>query len=167
MKGIITTKVTISVLCLLFVGCVTEHQKFIGTPEYQDWMHKALAHPSDNPSYQRFYSAYHGKTSGLHGYFVEALKQAESPEIDAEGGEALSFELETIIQHIGDAQFSEALSAENPRVISAVAMCFSDVASPAYPQTLELLTKASRIDFPLVKTERGDYEPVAPKTKAQ
>lgn len=117
-------------------------------------MQNALAHPNDNPAFHRFYLAYRGNVNGLNGYFSEALRQAQSSEIDAEAGEALSFELETIIRHIGDRRFFEALSTESPETRSAVATFMSVSNLTAYPRTKELLLKAPKIDFPLYRTYR-------------
>ncbi len=124
-------------------------------------MQSALAHPESNPAYHRFSLAYHGQFEGLHAYFVEALRQAESPEINVDAGEGLSFELQTIILHLGDACFSSALATEPERVRSAVACCFGGVATPAYPQTSRLLANVPRIDFPMLRTYRSDYHPAS------
>ena len=149
-----------AILALALAGCASP-QVFRGPPEFQTWMQSALAHPDSNPAYHRFSLAYHGQSEGLHAYFVEALRQAESPEINVEAGEGLSFELQTVILHIGDARFSSALAAEPERVRSAVACCFGEVATPAYPQTSRLLASAPKIDFPMLRTYRGAYHPAS------
>ena len=148
------------ILVFVLAGCTTP-QEFRGTPEFQTWMQSALAHPDSNPAFHRFASAYHGQPEGLHAYFIEALRQAESPEIDVEAGEGLGWELQTVILHIGDARFASALAAEPERVRSAVACCFGEVATPAYPQTSRLLSSAPKIDFPMLQTYRGDYHPAS------
>ncbi len=124
-------------------------------------MQGALAHPDSNPAYHRFSLAYHGQPEGLHAYFAEALRQAESPEINVEAGEDLSWELQTVNVRIGDARFASALAAEPDRMRSAVACCLGGVATPAYPQTARLLASAPKIDFPMLRTYKGDYHPAA------
>jgi hypothetical protein len=124
-------------------------------------MQNALAHPSSNPADHRFALAYHGQHEALHAYFAEALRQAQSPEIDVEAGEGLSSELQTLILHLGDARFASALATETDRVRSAVAYCFGDLNTPAYPETSRLLSNTSKIDFPMLKTYRGDYHPAS------
>lgn len=149
---------------LLFASCVSQ-QKFVGPPEFQAWMRRALAHPNANPSFNRFALAYHGKSEGLHAYYIEALRQAESPEINVEAGEAIGWELETIIRRIGDDVFSSALACEPERVRSAVASAFSaGGALLTCPKTRRLLDEAPKIDFPMTKTYRGDYRPKKPST---
>ena len=150
-------------LLLSLGGCAsTPQQTFVGPPDFQEWMHRALAQPDSNPAFHRFALAYRGEAEGLHAYFAEALRQAESAEINVEAGEGLSWELRAIIQHIGDAPFAAALASEPERARSALASCFAGVASPAYPQTKRLLDDAPKIDFPMLKTFRGDYHPDAP-----
>lgn len=84
-----------------------------------------------------------------------ALAQAESSEINVEAGESLSFELPTILLHVGDSRFAAALAREPERVQSAVA-CFLTVASADHPLTKKLIDDAPNIDFPMLKTYRGD-----------
>lgn len=153
-------RAVLTILALSLASCTTQ-KTFLGPPEFQLWMQRALAQPGNNPAYRRFAMAYRGKPEGLHAYFVEALRQAESPEINVEAGEGLSWELQTIIQRIGDARFAASLVSEPPRVRSAVASCFGEVASPAYPQTKWLLDATPKINFPMLKTYRGDYHPAA------
>jgi hypothetical protein len=122
-------------------------------------MQNALAHPSSNPAYHRFALAYHGQHEALHAYFAEALQQAESPEIDVEAGEGISWELHTILLHLADARFASALATETDPTRSAVANVLSDINTQAYPQTSHLLSSTPKIDFPMLKTYRGDYKP--------
>ncbi len=147
-----------TILVLALAGCASP-QVFRGPSEFQTWMRSALAHPGSNPAYPRFSLAYHGDPQGLHAYFAEALRQAESPEINVEAGEGLSWELQTVVFHIGDARFASALAAEPDRVRSAVACGCGDLATPDHPQTSRLLSSAPKIDFPMLKTYRGDYHP--------
>ena len=142
------------IAALSLSGCAAR-QEFVGPPEFQTWMQHALAQPDKNPAYHRFALAYRGDPEGLHAYFAEALKQAESQETDVEAGEALSFELQTIIRHIGDARFAAALAREPERVRSAVALCFGGIAPRDYPKTRRLLDETPKIDFPMLKTSLG------------
>lgn len=151
-------------LVFMLAGCATS-QEFRGPPELQTWMRSALAHPDRSPAYRRFSLAYRGESEGLHAYFDEALRQAESPEINVEAGESLSWELQTVVQRIGDARFAAALAAEPERIRSAVACCSGEVATPAYPQTARLLSGAPKVEFPMLQTIRGDYHP-APTPRA-
>jgi hypothetical protein len=125
-------------------------------------MRRALAKPDDNHAFHRFALAYRGQPEGLRAYFAEALRQAESPEINVEAGEGLSWELQTVIARIGDTGFAAALAREPERTRSAVASCFAEVASPAYPKTRRLLDETPKIEFPMLKTSRGDYHPNSP-----
>jgi hypothetical protein len=151
-----------AVLMLLLSACAST-PTFCGPSPFPEWMQRALAHPNDNPAFHRFYLAFHGKPEGLHAYFSEALRQANSPEIDVEAGEGLSWEFQTIIRHIGDAHFSAALKAESIQVQSAIASCFPDVASAEFPRTLHLVANAPKVDFPMLQTYRGEYHPSVPK----
>ena len=148
------------ILVLALTGC-SSPQGILGAPEFQAWMRNALAHPDSNPVFHRFASAYHGQPEGLHACFAEALRQAESPEIDVEAGESLSWQLQAVIHRIGDTRFASVLAAEPTRVRSAVACCFGEIAAPAYPQTSRLLSVAPKIDFPMLQTYRGDYLPAS------
>ena len=134
-------------------GCFTQ-QELIGPPESQAWMRQALNDPNSNEPSKRFSLAYHGDPTALHTYFMTALKHAESPEINVEAGEALSFELPTILYHVGDSRFAAVLAREPTRIQSAVA-CFLEV-SPNHPMTKKLIDTAPEIDFPILKTYRGD-----------
>lgn len=155
---ILPIRAYLTILAFVLAGCATP-QEFRGPPDFQTWMQNALAHPDDNSAYHRFSSAYRGRPEGLHAYFIEALRQAESPEIDVEAGEGLSWELQTVILRIGDTRFASALAAEPDLVRSAVVCCFSEVGGAAYPQTAQLLAGARKIGFPMLKTSRGDYHP--------
>jgi hypothetical protein len=118
-------------------------------------MRQALADPNPNQDANRFALAYKGESSALHAYFTKALMLAESSEIDVEAGEALSFELPTILLHIGDSRFAAALARETERGQSAVA-CFLHVVAADYPQTKKLIDASPKIDFPMLRTYRGD-----------
>jgi hypothetical protein len=152
-------RLLIGIFAVLVAGCVAQPQ-FSGPPEFQSWMRRALAAPNDNAAYQRFSSAYHGDAAALHTYFAEALRRAKSSEIDAEGGEALSFQLKTIIRHLGDRPFASALRGEPLETRSAVATFLPLPGLSDYPETLRLLKSAPKIDFPLYRAYRGD----TPKT---
>jgi hypothetical protein len=146
-------------ITLLFAGCISQ-QTFVGPPEFQLWMRHALDHPNASPANNRFALAYHGKPEGLHACFIWALQQAESPEINVEAGEAIGWQLDTIILRIGDDVFSSALALESKRVRSAVASAFSARgALLTCPKTRRLLHEAPKIDFPMNRTYRGDYRP--------
>ena len=119
-------------------------------------MRHALAKPNDNPAFHRFYLAYQGDQVGLHEYFSEALRQANSSVINCEAGEGLSFELETIVRRIGDCKFAKALSAESPETRSAVASFLDLPGLSAYPRTSVILKQAPNIDYPLYRAYRGD-----------
>jgi len=143
----------LAVFLLLQASCssFSQQQSFLGPPEFQAWMGRALNEPDSNPAFHRFALAYRGSSEGLHAYFSEALRQAESPEINVEASEALSWELRTILHRIGDARFAAALAGESERVRSALASCFRGIASPAYPRTNQLLQDTPKLDFPMLK----------------
>jgi hypothetical protein len=138
---------------LALSGCTTQNT-FLGPPDFQTWMRRALADPNSNEAFKRFSLAYKGESAALHAYFTMTLVQAESSENNVEAGEALSFELPTILLHVGDSRFASALAHEPERVQSAVA-CFLVVSSD-HPQTKKLIDSAPKIDFPMLKTYRGN-----------
>ena len=142
-------------MLLLLLGCASKPD-FYGPSPFPEWMQRALAHPNDNPAFHRFSLAYHGDAAGLHAYFADALRQANSSEIDVESGERLSFELETIVRHIGDRRSAAALAAEPSDVRSAVATFLHLSNTSAYPRTRKLLSDAPKIDFPVYRVYRGE-----------
>ena len=134
----------------------------IGIPEFQEWCAEALRQPDAAPAYHQFSLAYHGDRTALRAYFAEALKQCESPEIDAAGGEFLTWQLDTLLRRFGDQKFAAILATEPPRTQSAAGHFISGPTIPGYPRTDALLGAAPNIDFPLDRTERGDYHPSHP-----
>ena len=140
---------------VVLAGCAGK-PSFYGPSPFPEWMQRALAHPNDAPAFHRFYLAYHGDSSGLHAYFVETLQQAKRSEINVEAGEALSFELQTIVRHVGDRRFAAALAAEPPETRSAVASFLPLPSLSAFPETLQLVKSAPKIDFPLYRAYRGE-----------
>ena len=137
----------------LALGCATR-SGFYGPPEFQRWMRSALAHPDNSIAFHRFYLAYQGETTGLHAYFQEALRQAGSSNINVAEGEGLSFELETLVRHLGDDRFAEVLSEESRKARGAVASYFHLPGLSAYPRTQRVLMEATKIDYP----ENSSYE---------
>jgi len=149
-----------TLLHLLFMlwlsGCAlkphTSKPDFCGPPPYSDWMQHALAYPDENARFLRFALAYHGDPATLHAYFSTALKLKQAKICNCEHEEAHGFELMTIIHHVGDTCFSNALVLETPRVRSAVAYWMHLPCLSAYPMTLKLLAEravpAARQDLP-------------------
>jgi len=150
----------ILIFALVLTGCITP-SAFYGPAAAQRWMRRALAHPGEDPAARRFYRAYRDEASGLHDYLAEVLKQSMAPEIDQIARAELGFKLETILRHLGDQRFAQALSAEPPEVVSAVAMTLHLPGSSLYPETsndpktLQLLNNAPRIDWPSFRASHG------------
>jgi len=135
-------------------GCSSS--KFYGPSEVQDWMRVALANPAKSPAHERFSRAFKGDRNALNEYFEQALALAESREINVEAGEALSWDLQTILAKIGDTRFSRVLSEKGARVQSAVRLAFGRLSDEKkYPKTFAILSKAPQIDFPLIQAYDG------------
>jgi hypothetical protein len=134
---------TLSLIFLLLLsGCAAKSvssPEFYGPPPFSDWMQHALANPNANPHYHRFHLAWHGERAGLHAYFVKALELKNASTSNCEHEEALRFELTTIIDHVGDAVFANALALETRKVRKAVAFHMHLPTLSAFPMTLKLL----------------------------
>jgi len=142
------------IFTLALSGCASK-PIFYDPPDFTKWMQRALREPNSNPCYFRFSSAYHGDPTALSAYFKKALDQANTPLIDAEGSEALSFELQTILHKLGDTAFAKALSLESPETRSATSFAIGLSSTTRYPLTHNLLETAPKIDFPLIQTIRN------------
>jgi len=151
------THILVGFVLLAFAGCASYQPPFhpcIGVPEFQQWCRLALRHPNDNQYYRQFYLAYHGDPAALHAYFIDALKQSETPYIDCEASEGLWWTLETLLARRGDERFATALTHEKSRVQSAVVNFFDERFLPQYPKTRKVIETAPNIDFPLNQAQR-------------
>ena len=149
-------------LSLIAVGwlssCSTNNAPFnpkIGDPAYTDWVHNALNHPEENSVYRQFFDAYHGDRAALIVYFQDALKMCETPLINAEGGEGLSYDLQTLLSHLGDKRFSTTLKLCPARTQSATGHFLSRDFLKNYQKTKLILDLAPHIDFPLDQAYRS------------
>jgi hypothetical protein len=151
-------RLLVTILSFALVGCA-QRSNLYGPADFQRRMTHALARPNANPAFHGFYLAYRGDAAGLRAYFAEALRQAESPDVNVEAGEGLAFEFESIVRHVGDQRFAEHLSAETPEVRSAVGCFLYQPGLAGYPKTLQLLQSAPKVDFPMLRTYRGEPPP--------
>jgi len=139
-------------------GCSTNNAPFnpkIGDPAYTDWVHHALNNPNESPAYRKFFDAYHGDRAALIAYFQDALEMCETPLINAEGGEGLSYDLQTLLIHLGDKRFSDTLKSCPARTQSATGDFLSRDILQRYPKTKFILKQAPDIDFPLDRAYRS------------
>lgn len=146
-------------LSMILCACSTTlHAPFkpsIGVPEFQQWCHRALAHPDQSQAYRQFFDAYHGNKTAVEQYYNDALKMCECPLIDAEGGEGLSWTLETLLCRYGDSAFARLLSLQPPRTISAVGHFIDSRFLENFPKTRSIIVTFPKIDFPLDKAYRN------------
>jgi hypothetical protein len=135
--------------------CAAKDMPYSGQPDYDNWMKRALANPNGNQKFKDFSMAFHGNPGGLHVYFELAWRLEQEPLIDAEGGEALTAELQAILRHIGDDKFSRALEKENPDVQAAVADNLDIDHMPGFPKTEAIVRSAPKIEFPQMKAYKA------------
>lgn len=146
-------------LSLILCACSTTlnppFKPSIGVPEFQQWCHRALAHPDEAQAYRQFYDAYHGNKTAVEQYFNDALKMCETPLIDPEGGEGLAWTLATLLCRSGDSAFARLLSLQPPRTISAVGHFIDAHFLKNFPKTRSIIDAFPKIDFPLDKAYRN------------
>jgi hypothetical protein len=148
-------RMLVVVSCCLLGGCSVLYPDLYGRPEFKRWMQKALMNPKKDGGTYRFSLAYHGNPAGLRAYFQVALLLANSSEVNLLSGESLAYEMETLVRHLGDQRFSQALSAEPPEVQSAVACFLYQPGLTRYPKTVHLLQSAPKVDFPMLRAYRA------------
>jgi len=147
-------RIAVLLLSGLLASCAVLAPDLYGRKEFKHWMRQALLHPKRDAGNYRFYLAYNGNALGLHAYFLFAQEQANNSEVNLMGDEALAYELETLVRHLGDKPFADALSHEPPEIQSAVACFLYQPGLSRYPQTLHLLQSAPKIDFPMLRAYR-------------
>jgi hypothetical protein len=97
-----------------------------------------------------------GAPDALRTCFLAAYVRANQPFLGGEGDETMSHVFERVLATLGDDRFSRALAKQRPEIRSAVACFLSAPRSPAQ-KTIKLLRDAPKIDWPMVKASRDDY----------
>lgn len=141
---------------LTYLAACQSPEPFYGVDAYVNWMKRALADPSTSAQAKLFSEAYRGNPAAINGYFDSALAMAMETEVRVEPSEALSFELQTILNKVGDRRFSELLRQRTPEVQSAVKFGMGGVSDKVkYPLTDEIFQNAPKIEFPVMRMING------------
>ena len=138
-------------------GCASNNAPFnpqIGIPEFRSWSQAALSNAARTREQEQFKRACHGDSVALRSFFRDAYAMQMSSEMRPAKEEFLSWILETLLNRIGDAQFSESLIKEPSAVRSAIGKFLEKQGLKPFPKTQKILQESTSEAFPLDRAYR-------------